>query len=312
MEEIIEDRLYRFKVRKKNVNSSEANIYFLKKEQILIDAGYESYDDYIRLNKELSNIGFHIEQIQAIIITHHHSDHIGMLQYFPRYIPIIAHPDLNYYISSRNNGDIKNSIPDLGLSTEEEMQIKKHLISFDLSKLGVIKSIQDFRGFRMKNISIFELSGHSSTDIGIILEDLKIAFTGDFLLEKIFFDSIVDIDPRTGQLNRKLKIKFKKNLLMMRKQGFNFLAPGHGDLITTKKNLIDMKLKRLSKYCNRATHLLNTPLELNQIAKKILPGFEKYSLFLQFSEVYLLLELLIQQNKIEKVGGVFKIREQSS
>lgn len=235
-----------------------------------------------------------------------------MLQYFPRYIPIIAHPDLNYYISSRNNGDIKNSIPDLGLSTEEEMQIKKHLISFDLSKLGVIKSIQDFRGFRMKNISIFELSGHSSTDIGIILEDLKIAFTGDFLLEKIFFDSIVDIDPRTGQLNRKLKIKFKKNLLMMRKQGFNFLAPGHGDLITTKKNLIDMKLKRLSKYCNRAIHLLNTPLELNQIAKKILPGFEKYSLFLQFSEVYLLLELLIQQNKIEKVGGVFKIREQSS
>lgn len=41
--------------------------------------------------RELQNIGYQPTDIEQVIITHHHPDHVGLLDYLPSTIPVIGH-----------------------------------------------------------------------------------------------------------------------------------------------------------------------------------------------------------------------------
>ena len=91
------------KVMSDNQNPSSVNTFLLKTkdELILIDTGYESKGDLI---KNLKAVGVTTEQINTILITHMHGDHIGGLinegkKVFENAKVLIAKDELQYWLN---------------------------------------------------------------------------------------------------------------------------------------------------------------------------------------------------------------------
>jgi hydroxyacylglutathione hydrolase len=70
----------------------QSNCYILEKDNhtLIIDPG----DEY---DKIISNINYPID---AILITHHHSDHYGALKYFDKSIPVYAYDNIKDFKST--------------------------------------------------------------------------------------------------------------------------------------------------------------------------------------------------------------------
>ncbi|MEH6994067.1 MBL fold metallo-hydrolase [Neobacillus drentensis] len=72
------------------------NFFLVKNEHSLnlIDAGLNTEDCWDSLLKTLKNQGFTLTDITGILLTHHHTDHIGLVNRIvsTHSIPVYAHP----------------------------------------------------------------------------------------------------------------------------------------------------------------------------------------------------------------------------
>ena len=58
----------------------DVNVYLVKGEELsLIDAGPQTEEAKQVLDRNLSELGYSISDIDQVVLTHHHPDHAGML-----------------------------------------------------------------------------------------------------------------------------------------------------------------------------------------------------------------------------------------
>jgi len=72
------------------------NVYLIQAEKLtLVDTGPNTDQNWQLLNQALAKHGFSIRDIEQIVLTHHHVDHMGMLhrilQVHP--VPVYGHPN---------------------------------------------------------------------------------------------------------------------------------------------------------------------------------------------------------------------------
>lgn len=70
----------------------DAHVYLLKGDTLsLVDAGVKTKAAWEALKTQLRQLGYAPNDIEQIILTHHHPDHIGLIEAFPRAERIVAH-----------------------------------------------------------------------------------------------------------------------------------------------------------------------------------------------------------------------------
>lgn len=69
------------------------NVFLVKGESLtLIDTGTNTKEARAALEKQLRTLGYRIEDIETVVITHHHADHCGLLNTFSEKTNIVGHP----------------------------------------------------------------------------------------------------------------------------------------------------------------------------------------------------------------------------
>lgn len=82
-----------------NPRAPQVNVYLIKSKKILIDAGPDNYQCFLKLQDVLKNFAINIHELR-VIITHHHPDHVGLLKYFPRDVKVYSSISNQYYGTS--------------------------------------------------------------------------------------------------------------------------------------------------------------------------------------------------------------------
>lgn len=78
----------------------DVNVYLLKGEALtLIDAGPKTREAAAVLKRKLLVLNLTLEDIDQVVLTHHHADHAGLLDEFPKDTAVIGHPFNEPYIS---------------------------------------------------------------------------------------------------------------------------------------------------------------------------------------------------------------------
>lgn len=171
--------------------------------RILIDPGHSELFDHVQ--KELLNTDLTLEDIELILCTHAHPDHIEAVKLF-------------------------NELPALMSIHHKEWQFIKAMDKYVSASIG-INSASFTPAFFLKegdisinnlDLKVFHTPGHSPGSVSIYLPDQKLLFSGDL----VFKDGIgrTDLPGGDGSL-------LKESINKIGELEIEWLLPGHGHII---------------------------------------------------------------------------------
>jgi hydroxyacylglutathione hydrolase len=190
MEEIMIEEIYKdvFKI------IGDSNIYFLREENILIDAG--NFSDDAMIKEELSKVTS-LEKIKTVIFTHLHYDHIGNCHLFPA---------ASFYAS-------KDAISCLKENKSNTILSKPLADNFNIS-------LKDIESLKLPDyLEVIYTPGHSKDSLCVFDKKRKILFSGDTL----FFNGNVGRYDLPFSSKEELLFSLKK----LKELDYEILAPGH-------------------------------------------------------------------------------------
>jgi len=176
-------------------------------KNILIDSGVDK--NFFKLQKSLLTLGIKIRDVDIVINTHEHFDHIGANRYFQDYSLIAAHRFAatkiaveDRYVTMYKSGDLN------------EPSLKVHLwlenrFRFDLGNYV---------------LEVMHTPGHTSGSICIYEITRKFLFTGDTL----FAGGTLSYISESGSVG-----DYINSISLLETRKINELYPGHGHISKT-------------------------------------------------------------------------------
>jgi hydroxyacylglutathione hydrolase len=172
---------------------ADSNIYFLNlNRKILIDTGRRANKHLIEtyLSKVVD-----FEDIEIVIFTHLHYDHVGNFDLFNKAKFYASKKEIDDFRENRNNVVLDHSIAEI--------------FNVELNELH-----EEIEGLR-----IIETPGHTGGSICLWYEKEKILFTGDTIFTK-------KIIGRTDLPTSKPE-KIRESIMKLLDYNYKFICPGH-------------------------------------------------------------------------------------
>ena len=198
----LSDELYAFPWRsltENNCNSFLINGPF----KILIDPGHQHL--FTELRGSLDAINVKIEDIDLIIATHMHPDHIEAVQSFSSLSTMITLHETEYRYFRKKAASF------------HDLTVKPH---FFLTE-GILKA----GGVELE---VIHSPGHSPGSICLYLPSHKALFAGDVIFEQGV--GRTDLPGGNGE-------QLKKSISRLSSLNLELLLPGHGDIIRGRENI---------------------------------------------------------------------------
>lgn len=175
-------------------SGSSGNSYLLESgdTKILIDAGKSG----VKIKKELNKLGIELEDINAIILTHEHSDHFMSMSTLSRRhnIPIFVSDKLRNILDFKTSDDLIFTFKNNADFNIKNVEISPFNLSHDaLDPVGFNINTEN------KKISI-------ATDTGIFTEDLinNISNSDLALIESNYEESLIEISRYPYYLKKRI------------------------------------------------------------------------------------------------------------
>ena len=283
------------------------NFYLVKNNDsiTLIDAGYDNDECWEALHQVLADNGLSIYDVERIILTHHHIDHIGLVNRILKLIniPVYAHekslPRLKRdpsFLASRVEfyEQLYNEMGCGETSTPYIERIKKMAADPDgLIIQGEITLLPD----EVAGFNVLETPGHAIDHVVLYDSHQKWLFAGDLLLSETSPNALVEPDE---QMNRMpTVVQYRESLKKCAELEADVVFPGHQSLIYNHQELIRKRLNRIDDKAMKLKTFIEQGLTTaNDIAKAFYKATYENQFPLVMSEVIGHLDYLESENEI--------------
>lgn len=156
-------------------------------ELILIDCGYP--DSVLKLENEMNKIGFSLNQLTKIIITHHDHDHMGALNELKKLYPSVqvlcSREDAPYILGKRKSLRLQQaeSIQDTLPKSQKESGILFQKFIASIKKIDSVTEVNS--GDKLPfcgGIEVVDTKGHMPGHISLYVKKEKLLISGDALV----------------------------------------------------------------------------------------------------------------------------------
>jgi glyoxylase-like metal-dependent hydrolase (beta-lactamase superfamily II) len=192
----VADGVHQFKVPMRHNPLGYTYSYFLKEAKTLIDAGIPGWDAYSALEKQLREQGTRVKDLERIIITHMHNDHVGLIEYIRERgaVETIAHriaeehqqAQIRWYRDMYRN--ISEELQLLGGGSFQQLLSRfEHAFREDPKPLKLNTLVEDgaFLDLPGAKLRVIWTPGHAAEHICLHDAERRILFSGDHVLPKI-------------------------------------------------------------------------------------------------------------------------------
>ncbi|MHA6252517.1 MBL fold metallo-hydrolase [Oceanobacillus sp. CAU 1775] len=170
------------------------NFYLVERNEslFLIDAGYNEDIFWEYFQSSLQKYGYQLSDLDAILLTHHHIDHVGLVYRIREQhdIPVYIHPHAGpklkrdpfyLYKSYQFFKDlyIKLNTGDLGQKKIESMYKKQMAVEVSAIDWNLHEIQQD----KVFDFEVIHIPGHASDQIAFYIPEEDILFGGDLIIE---------------------------------------------------------------------------------------------------------------------------------
>lgn len=289
------------------------NFYLVEQNEslTLVDAGMNDDVCWDALQHTLEENSLKLEDITEILLTHHHGDHVGLVNRITELhpIPVYAHsksiprlkrdPD---FLSMRIEF-YKRLYVQMGCGELGDKQVAYLFNAVNNNKDQKINSeIIEIKESQLLNLEVIHFPGHAPDQIAFLDKSENRLLAGDLLIEHISSNALVEPD-ENGERIRTL-VEHIESLKRCFALGVDILYPGHGNIIHQAGPLIEKRLHNIETKSKKILALIEAGITTgNELAKTYYK--EKYlkEFPLVMSEIIGHLDYLEYQGKIDKYSS---------
>jgi len=284
------------------------NVYFIDDSpRTLVDVGIKTQASLEALEKGLETIGYGLNSIEQILITHGHIDHYGLAKSLSSLsgAPIYVHPKEYGRIRSiiHSLGFIKsillrNGAPEPLVDEAIHYMESAQIMADPLDEAFFLNDGDSilFKSMAWKTILC---PGHSPGLLCFHWPEKKILFTGDHLLKEITPNPVLNVNGSKPPFRYPSLKEYLTSLEKIEKMDISLLLPAHGEEVHDVKGLIQKIFAHHKERMDRVLFSLSqgerTPFE---IAMDLFPGVSPFEVFLGISEAVGHLEILREKGKV--------------
>jgi glyoxylase-like metal-dependent hydrolase (beta-lactamase superfamily II) len=297
------------------------NVYLIEDDPLtLVDAGPNSGRALDELQTRLHERGHSIDDIELILLSHQHIDHLGLVDIVASHSKAevaaidAAVPFVENYSQAAAADDrfamdlmIRHGIPE---------DVTRALGSVSAafrawgSKAKITRVLSDGERIELRDrtLEVRFRPGHSPTDTVFHDAERKMLLAGDHLLGHISSNPLVSRPPDGGERPQAL-VTYMDSLRRTREMDIDVVLPGHGDPVTDHRTLID---QRFEMHARRAEKLYGLVAErsrtAHELAQALWGNIAVTQAYLTLSEVLGHTDLLVNEGKVREVeeGGVVR------
>ena len=291
------------------------NVYLIDDEPLtLVDSGPNSGSSLDELERQLAGLGRRIEDLERILITHQHIDHIGLVEILrsrsdaevaaiDRLVPFIeqyreaADADDDFATATM----LRNGIPP---------EVVTALVSVSRgfrawgARADVTRPLTDGEELRLRDrtLRVAFRPGHSPTDTVFHDEHRRILIAADHLLAHISSNPLMT---RTvdGGARRQALVEYLESLERTRAMEVDLVLPGHGDPILDHRSVVDARLALHRRRADKIHGLIAEagPISAYDIAQRLWGDIAVTQAFLTLSEVIGHTDILMNEGRVHEV-----------
>jgi glyoxylase-like metal-dependent hydrolase (beta-lactamase superfamily II) len=291
------------------------NCYLLLGDPLtIVDPGPNSAETRRDLVHGLAALGLQVEDIELVVVTHQHFDHIGNVRYIVERsnCSVAAHELLgdyllNYEASIAAEDDYQVEIMRLhGVPDELIDSLRKISEAYRRFGDSVAVDMPLADGDLLKSggtqLRVHARPGHSPSDTVFVDEADATALVGDHLIARISSNPIVH-RPLTGSIDARTRSStlatYAQSLQQTAALPLTILYSGHGDPIRDHRKLIS---ERLAQHDDRKevvrAQFERGPRRAYDVARSLWPGVPLDQTYLILSEVLGAIDLLLMEGRI--------------
>lgn len=277
----------------------------------LIDAGVNTDEAWDLLQRSLSAAGYSLKDIRRILITHHHVDHVGLIDRIVSQaaVPVYVHPDAiprmkreadflakrveffrQLYQESGCGKAGERQIAELKKKLHENIHLKVHA-----ELLPVTEGDQE----ALEGYQALETPGHAPDHLVFLDTTHRVLFSGDHVLPHISSNALVEPDV----YGRKMLtlVKYRDMLRKCLDLRADLIFPGHGEPFGDLQTLIHRRLERMDDKAERLERIMkDEPKTAFELAQTMYPTEAERQFSLVMSEVIGLLDYLESNGRVGK------------
>ena len=293
------------------------NCYLIEDAPLtLVDTGPNSGKSLDELEQALATHGRTIEELELIVLTHQHMDHLGLLEILVRRsgAEVAALAILGPYLAAFRESMIADD-------DYAQAIMRRHGIPADLvTVLGAVGAA--FRAFgsrgevtrplhdgdalslRDHRLRVLHRPGHSPSDTVYWDEQRQILIAGDHLLAHISSNPLVarPLDGDQHAPRPHALITYIDSMLATRELPAELVLTGHGDPIIDHVALIDERLRLHRRRAQKILRMLDVgPLTAYEIALQMWGNVAVTQAYLTLSEVLGHVDLLARDGLVREL-----------
>jgi glyoxylase-like metal-dependent hydrolase (beta-lactamase superfamily II) len=293
------------------------NCYLVEDDPLtLVDAGPNSGTSLMALEAALAEHGRKVEDLERIVLTHQHIDHIGLAQ----------------ILADRSGAEVcalDRLAPWLGAFSDEiedddrfaEAIMLRHGIPQDVaSALRVVTSqfrawgasvkvttpMADGSTLRFANRSwrVHHRPGHSPSDTIFLDDDRGQLLAGDHLIGHVSSNPLISRPLEGGGPDDRPKalVIYLESLRATREMEVDVVLPGHGDPVADHRALIDERFRMHERRAGKIAALVDErPRTAYEIAQEMWGNVAVTQAYLTISEVIGHVDLLADRGQVVEV-----------
>lgn len=294
------------------------NVYLIKGNALtLVDTGPKDMNTWKALQYELMKNDLRIKDIDQLVLTHYHTDHVGLSEEIlqDKEIPIYSHPKAALYLARDSHF----------------MQMREAYFTSLYSLHGVpfplLKKLQDIEDYLRQydvpikvthflqegdylpgddNWDIVETPGHSPDHISLYNHATYEMIGGDHLINHISSNAFVE--PGYGSVERpRALVVYQQALNKLLDYTIRVVYSGHGEEIFDAHSLIKSRVTKQQERADQILSILDQNITSFELSQKLFPHLYLKELPLTMSEIIGHIDLLVEQGRlgIEKMGERF-------
>jgi glyoxylase-like metal-dependent hydrolase (beta-lactamase superfamily II) len=244
------------------------NAWLLRGDPItLIDTGPREEGALAALEAGLRRHGLRLEDVELVLATHHHLDHVGLAATLQRAGATVAMLDRTAHYVARYAAEVEadrrfahallrhHGVPEPLVADGEELW---QYIRATTEGVRADRRLTDGDRVRAggRTLRVIDRPGHSTTDTLFVDDRDMLAFAGDHLLATISSNTEICPPARARDGRARSRLRYLAGLELTAAMPVTRLLTGHGAPVAEPGRLVDTRLAEHRRRCERILAIL--------------------------------------------------------